>query len=150
MAYYVCYAPYDFARLAEAKTDMFVNDKGNHECVEFVRKSTGAPSSRNWRPGAAVKGLSEVPQGVAIATFKNKRFSTHAAVYLAQDDRCIWVLDQWNKQGMVLKRPIRFPNGKEKISPREQNDGNKYFIIDTVDTEEAAREAGEIAKARVI
>jgi hypothetical protein len=149
MAFYVMYGPYSFDALAESKPDTFVNDKGNHECVEFVRQSTGAPSSRSWRPGRQVKGAKDIPLGAAIATFSNGRYSTHAAIYLGQDDTGIWVLDQWNKQGMVAKRRIKFPTGKETKPIYPSNDADLFYVIDTVDTEEAARQLGEETHGRI-
>jgi hypothetical protein len=150
MAFYVMYSPYDFDRIAETKPDNFTNAKGNHECVEFVRQTTGAPSTHNWRPGKLVKGAADIPAGTAIATFKGSSYSSHAAIYLRQDDIGIWVLDQWNKQGKVARRHIRFPRGEEKSPVREQNNGDVYYVIDTQETEKASREAGEPSAARVL
>ena len=147
MAYYVMYSPYDFDRIAVSNPDCYVNDKGNHECVEFIRQTTGAPSTRCWRPGNKVRGQKDIPKGTAIATFRDGRYSKHAAIYLGQDDFAIWVLDQWNGKGKVTRRPIGFPTGKEKLPVKEQNNGDLYFVIDTKDTEAAARTAGEPAHA---
>lgn len=150
MAYYIMYAPYDFDAIAANPPDCYVNEKGDHECVEFIRQTTGAPSTRNWRPGPKVRGRQDIPKGVAIATFQNGRYSKHAAIYLGQDELAIWVLDQWNSQGKVMKRPIRFPTGKEKREIKVQNNGDEYYVVDSQDTEAAARAKGEPAGARVI
>ncbi|MEQ1950315.1 BPSL0067 family protein [Mesorhizobium sp. CN2-181] len=150
MAYYVMFGPYSFEAIAESKPDHFINAKGNNECVEFVRQATGAPSTKNWRPGKNVKGANDIPSGAAIATFKSERYSVHAAIYLGQDDLGLWVLDQWNKQGHVAKRRIRFPTGKESQPVLDQNNGNLFYVIDTVDTEDAASKEGEVSRARIV
>ena len=114
---------------------LFVNAKGNTECVEFVRQATGALSSIAWKPGAHI--LDAIPatisRGTAIATFdENGKYPTdslgrHAAIYLSHDVLGIRVLDQWNKQGEVLERTIRFnqPSGTSR-----SNDGNTFYVIE--------------------
>jgi hypothetical protein len=58
MQCFMTFSPYDPGRLGDAHPDEFVNAKLNHECVEFVCQTTGAPSTKSWRPGAKVKGTS--------------------------------------------------------------------------------------------
>jgi hypothetical protein len=149
MGFYIWFSPYLATEMARALPDHYVNAKKNHECVEFVRQVTGAPSTKAWRPGIRIKGSLGIPEGVAIATFKGRDFSTHAAIYLSQDNSGIWVLDQWNSQGKVAKRCIYFPTAKRKIT-KEQNNGDLYFAIDLKATEAAAKALGEPTHGRTI
>jgi len=69
----------------------FINAKGDHQCVEFVRQTLGLPPTIAWHKGAEVQGNSALPKGTAIATFVNGQYQQHgstgmhAAIYLSQD-----------------------------------------------------------------
>lgn len=70
---------------------------GTGECVPLVQRATGAPLTRQWRPGAPIQGNTAIRPGTAIATFdENGRYGGHAAIYLGQDGNGVRVLDQWN------------------------------------------------------
>jgi hypothetical protein len=120
------------ACLGKAK---FVNAKGNTECVEFVRQATGAPQTGSWKKGKKVgdANAGEIARGTAIATFDaNGRYPTdalgqHAAVYLSHDKNGIVVLDQWNSQGEVKERTIRFGR---PAGTRRSNDASTFYVID--------------------
>jgi hypothetical protein len=149
----LCYqilAPYDLTRLADSHPDEFVNEKLNHECVEFVRQTTLAPSTKCWRPGAKVKGTAGIPAGAAIANFKGDKYLSHAAIYLDQDEKGIWVLDQWNKQGYVAKRQIKYPSigSTKRLNP--SNNGDLFYLIDPVLTNEAAKANHEPLTGRIV
>ena len=150
MVFYVMYSPFSSVAITNSEPDNFKNASGNHECVEFVRQSTGAPSTRNWRPGLKVRGDQSIPLGAAIATFKEKKFSKHAAIYLSQDELGIVVLDQWNAKAKVTKRRIKFPDKYPKLELTEQNNGDMYFVIDTQDTENEAAKNKEANMGRII
>ena len=113
----------------------FANAKGNTECVEFVRQATDVPESPKWIRGRLVRSFKpgELKRGTAIATFDdNGKYPTdalgrHAAIYLGHGSEGIEVLDQWNAQGEVLKRPIRF-NRPEKT--KRSNDGDTFYVIE--------------------
>jgi hypothetical protein len=150
MQCYMTYSPYDPWRLGDDLPDNFVNAKLNHECVEFVRQTTGAPSTPNWRPGVKVRGNASVPAGAAIANFNGDSYLSHAAIYLDQNEAGIWVLDQWNAQGYVAKRKIRFPTGKEKSPVKDSNNGDLYYLIDPVRSNDAAKKSSESLRGRVI
>ena len=69
-------------------------------CVDFVKAATGVPRTAAWREGAEVRGDPHIEWGTAIATFEldgsyTSESGNHAAIYLDQDDRGIWVYDQW-------------------------------------------------------
>ena len=113
----------------------FKNAQGHTECAEFVRQATNAPGTPSWKAGRKVLGAKggEILRGTAIATFDaDSRYPTdalgrHAAIYLYQTLTGIFVLDQWNAQGEVLKRFISF--GKPK-GTRRSNDGSTFFVIE--------------------
>lgn len=111
----------------------YANAKGNTECVEFVRQTTGAPQTTAWKRGVSVKDatLEEIPRGTAIATFdENGKYPAdgngrHAAVFLGKNVIGIQVLDQWNSQGEVLPRTIRFNNPGKR-----SNNGDSFYVIE--------------------
>ena len=112
--------------------DTFVNAKGNHECVEFIVQTLNAPATAVWKEGKKVQGDTTIAKGTAIATFVNGKYpqtgtsGKHAAIYLSQDANGIWVVDQWNKQGKVEKRQIRFKTTSKSLS----NDGTAFSVIE--------------------
>ena len=72
---------------------------GAGHCVDFVKAAAGAPRTTAWREGTEVRGNPQIARGTAIATFESDGSYTsesgnHAAIYLYQDDRGIWVYDQ--------------------------------------------------------
>lgn len=111
----------------------YTNAKGNTECVEFVRQTTSAPQTILWKRGASVKDVSleEIPRGTAIATFDESgkypadHAGRHAAIYLGKNAIGIQVLDQWNSQGEVLPRTIKFNNPGKR-----SNNGDTYYVIE--------------------
>lgn len=113
----------------------FVNSKGHTECVEFVRQVTQAPGTSRWVRGRLVKSFKPggLIRGTAIATFdEHSKYPTdgsgrHAAIYLSQDSYGIVVLDQWNSQGEVLQRTIRF---QRPPGTKRSNDGDTFYVIE--------------------
>lgn len=113
----------------------FANAKGNTECVEFIRQVTDAPETPKWVRGRSVKSFKtgDLARGTAIATFDEKgKYPTdalgkHGAIYLSHNNEGIDVLDQWNSQGEVLNRTIRFnrPEGTKR-----SNDGDTFYVIE--------------------
>jgi hypothetical protein len=115
---------------------LFANSRGDTECVEFVRRVTGAPPTLQWRRGKRVLGSrpGEIPRGTAIATFDESGFyptdgrGRHAAIYLSHDAHRIRVLHQWNKIGGVVNDvPIRF---HRPPSTKRSNNGDTYYVIE--------------------
>ncbi len=86
---------------------------GDGHCVSLIKHCTQAPVTSRWRPGDSVIGSKVLP-GTVIATFKNGRYPNvtghHAAIFIEQDDRGIWVWDQWLgkpvHKRLIRKRPI--------------------------------------------
>jgi hypothetical protein len=113
----------------------YKNPNGNTECAVFVQRATGAPNTALWRNGIKVKDAKagDIPRGTAIATFDEKgRYPTdalgkHAAVYLSHNEVGITVLDQWNNQGEVLERVIRF---NRPATTRRSNNGDTFSVIE--------------------
>ncbi|MBL0341132.1 MAG: BPSL0067 family protein [Bacteroidetes bacterium] len=109
----------------------FKNDKGNHECVVFVQRVSGAPATTMWKRGDKVMSLKngDIPKGTAIATFGDDGHypasERHAAIYVEHDEKKIIVYDQWRALGKVKKRPIHAKGGKI----RNVNDADCFYII---------------------
>lgn len=111
----------------------YVNHQGLTECVEFVRQVSSAPVTSLWKPGIQVKAalIGKIPPGTAIATFDDQgkypmdTRGKHAAIYLGQSAVGIQVLDQWNAQGEVLPRTIRFNHPGKR-----SNNGDTYYVIE--------------------
>lgn len=103
---------------------------GSGQCVAFVQKCAGTPLTHYWKEGEKVRGA-DIPRGTAIATFQNGRYqndthgNSHAAIYLNQDDKGIYVLDQFNGQP-VEQRQLLFKGGKGKPN----SDGDAFSVIE--------------------
>jgi hypothetical protein len=106
---------------------------GAGHCVDFVKAAAGVPRTVSWQAGAPVRGNPHLPRGTAIATFEadggyTNESGNHAAIYLSQDDRGIWVYDQWRGQP-VHKRLIRFEGRSAKWGSKS-NDGRRFAVIE--------------------
>ena len=107
---------------------------GAGQCVDFVKAAAGAPRTAAWQEGAKVHGNPHIARGTAVATFESDGSYTsesgnHAAIYLYQDDRGIWVYDQWRGQP-VHKRLIRFEGGSGAKFGTKSNDGRRFAVIE--------------------
>lgn len=103
-------------------------------CVDFVKAAAGVPRTAAWRRGVEVRDNPYVARGTAIATFEadgsyTSESGNHAAIYLDQDDRGIWVYDQWRGQP-VHKRLIRFEGGSGAKWGSKSNDGRRFAVIE--------------------
>ena len=102
--------------------------QGDGECVAFVRKCSGAPSSTTWTKGAPI--TENTPMYTAIATFNDQgRYPTndtgqHAAIFVRKEGTTLIVWDQWAGQP-VNSRPIRDKNGTGRWS----NDASRFSVI---------------------
>jgi hypothetical protein len=106
---------------------------GAGHCVDFVKAAAGAPQTAAWRKGPQVRGNPHIPRGTAIATFEadgtyTNASGNHAAIYLYQDHRGIWVYDQWQGRP-VHKRLIRFEGGSGSAKGRKSNDAKRFAVI---------------------
>jgi hypothetical protein len=107
---------------------------GAGQCVDFVKAAAGVPRTAAWQEGAPVRGNPHIVRGTAIATFEpdgsyTSESGNHAAVYLSQDDRGLWVYDQWRGQA-VHKRLIRFEGGSGGKWGSKSNDGRRFAVIE--------------------
>jgi hypothetical protein len=107
---------------------------GAGHCVDFVKAAAGVPRSGEWQKGVQVRGNHHIPRGTAIATFEadgtyTSESGNHAAIYLSQDDRGIWVYDQWRGQP-VHQRLIRFAGGRGRKWGNKSNDGTRFAVIE--------------------
>jgi hypothetical protein len=107
---------------------------GAGHCVDFVKAAAGAPPTLAWQEGVAVRGNPHIARGTAIATFEadgsyTSETGNHAAIYLYQDDRGIWVYDQWQGQP-VHQRLIRFEGGSGAKWGSMSNDGRRFAVIE--------------------
>jgi hypothetical protein len=103
-------------------------------CVDFVKAAAGVPRTAAWQEGAEVRGNPHIAPGTAIATFDpdgsyTSETGNHAAIYLSQDDRGIWVYDQWRGQP-VHKRLIRFEGGSGAKRGSKSNNGRRFAVIE--------------------
>ena len=78
-------------------------------------------------------GNPQIARGTAIATFEadgtyTNQSGNHAAIYLGQEDRGIWVYDQWRGHP-VDKRLIRFAGGRGSRGSKS-NDGRRFAVIE--------------------
>ena len=103
---------------------------GNGQCVSLVKAAASAPASSEWTEGDRVKGNKKLKPGAAIATFQDGKYhnktdgSSHAAIYMSQDEDGLYVIDQWKGQP-AHARCIRFRGGK--AAPH--NDGDAYSTV---------------------
>lgn len=107
---------------------------GAGHCVDFVKAAAGVPRTVAWQEGAKIHGNPHIARGTAIATFESdgnytNESGNHAAIYLYQDDRGIWVYDQWRGQP-VHKRLIRFEGGSGAKFSSKSNDGRRFAVIE--------------------
>jgi hypothetical protein len=94
--------------------------------VQYVFYKAGKPLGRTntWKQGVQVKGNKVLP-GTAIASFRNGKYmNDHAAIFIKETDKGLWVWDQW-KGKKWGKRLLKF---KEQRNPYS-NDGELFFVI---------------------
>jgi hypothetical protein len=107
---------------------------GAGHCVDFVKAAAGVPRATAWQKGAEVRRNPHIARGTAIATFEadgsyTSESGNHAAIYLYQDDRGIWVYDQWLGQP-VHKRLIPFEGGGGSNWGSKSNSGRRFAVIE--------------------
>lgn len=81
-------------------------------CASLVQHYTRVGPTANWKKGDDVKG-NTIKRGTAVATFvngvyPNKEHGNHAALYVSQDSKGIWVVDQWTELPKPQKRKMSF------------------------------------------
>ena len=105
---------------------------GSRQCVALVQATNPSIGlTRTWKCGAAVRGNTDLAPGTAIATFDGAaRYanaldgSSHAAIYLGQNERGIQVMDQWaGSTAAVRTIPWTNPSGKAA------NTGSAFHVV---------------------
>ena len=100
---------------------------GRGECVDLVQYCSNAPLTKFWKKGQSVFGK-DIPKGTAIATFKNNKYPNksgyHAAIFSHQDEKGIYVWDQWRGKAVHL-RFIAANQHRKKPG----NNASKYRVI---------------------
>lgn len=116
---------------------------GSGHCVPFVQHCATAPQAKDWKKGLKVRDNdNRIPRGATIATFDdnghyaNQPTGNHAAIYDGQDERGLWVYDQFLRRQPevpgekvrqpVTRRHIRFRAGQGSPS----NDGDAFFVVE--------------------
>lgn len=105
---------------------------GSGQCVALVQAaSPSIGPTRTWTCGAAVRGNTDLQPGTAIATFDSSaRYanatdgSSHAAIYLGQNERGIQVMDQWAGSTAAV-RTIPWSN----LSGKAANTGSAFHVV---------------------
>ncbi len=107
---------------------------GSGQCVALVQAANPSIGlTRTWKSGAAVRGNTGLVPGTAIATFDGSaRYanaldgSSHAAIYLGQNERGIQVMDQWAGSAAAVRTiPWTNPSGKAA------NTGSAFHVVQT-------------------
>jgi hypothetical protein len=99
------------------------------QCVSYVTHvcPTIPVNTNAWHQGAAVKDNGTILPGTAIATFNAKGvYYGHAAIYVRQDDKGIYVYDQWvfGAPKAISARLIRW-NGTGIA-----NNGDGFYVVE--------------------
>ena len=83
-------------------SDFIGKSVGTGQCVALVKAADPSLGpTATWVPGVVVQGNTALAPGTPIATFSGDRYanatdgSSHAAIYLGQDQHGMLVLDQW-------------------------------------------------------
>ena len=107
--------------------DLEGTDKvGSKQCVALVQTYAKLPVTGEWTEGAAVFGNDKVVKGTAVATFVDGKYKSlptgnHAAFFVSQDAKGIWIMDQWND-------PVRKPKVSKRYVTRKGKDAKGKFI----------------------
>ena len=121
---------------------------GKGSCVDLPKHlypEVGATAL--WRQGPAVQGNTTILPGTLIATFetdgryKSHPKNNHAGIYVRQDDKFIYIFDQWNGKSPEIPvvrpvsllgkraKPITYPSGVVSDYDRPSDNGSAFFII---------------------
>jgi hypothetical protein len=105
-------------------------------CASLVQHYTRVGSTSKWTKGDFVKGNETIKKGTAIATFvdgkyPNAKHGNHAALYVKQDTKGIWIVDQWESLPKPHKRKLEFL-GTNQYGGYEDpsNNGDAFSIIE--------------------
>lgn len=106
-----------------------------NQCVAFIKGVTNAKSTSSWRRGSAISVLTQ--KYAVIATFSSDGFyennhKSHVAIYIAQTNEGIYVLDQnfrgsfSNPVGEIAVRLIPWTSNSTSSQAKASN----YYIVE--------------------
>lgn len=106
---------------------------GSGQCVALVQAAKPeVGKTSGWTRGEAVRGNAALQPGTIIATFDgNGRYanaedgSSHAAIYLGQDESGIQVLDQWLGKAAAVRTIAWSRPGASPV-----NTGDRYHVVE--------------------
>ncbi len=105
---------------------------GSGQCVALVQAaSPGLGNTRTWACGDPVRGNAALKPGTVIATFNDadryanaRDGSSHAAIYLGQNEQGLQVLDQWAGSAAAVRTiPWSSPSGVAA------NTGSAFHVV---------------------
>lgn len=93
---------------------------GSKQCVALVQHYAKLRQTALWKEGKSVMGDLSIVKGTAIATFVGGKYQSlstgnHAAFYLSQDSRGIFVMDQWKNDKEKPTVSVRHISRKGKL-----------------------------------
>jgi hypothetical protein len=93
----------------------------------FIHAGKPLGLTRTWKQGKKVRDGNITP-GTAIASFRNGKYQQdHAAIFIEQTEKGIWVWDQYNTPKKAWgKRLLSFSAGANDYS----NNGNLFYTIE--------------------
>ena len=123
------------------RPEIYLNTSvGSGQCVALVQHAAGAPLTRAWMPGPVVKGATDLPRGTVIAVFdadgrygNHTDHTSHAAIYLGQDERGIRVIDQWvGKHGRkpASERTLFWADRNPNPHPYASDNGDRFNVVE--------------------
>jgi len=105
---------------------------GTGQCVALVQAADPAVGlARTWTQGGQVQGNTNLQPGTVIATFDSAgRYanaldgSSHAAIYLGQNEKGLQVMDQWSDHNASY-RTIAWSGTNGKLA----NQGSAFYVV---------------------
>ncbi|MGL4439228.1 MAG: BPSL0067 family protein [Bosea sp. (in: a-proteobacteria)] len=99
---------------------------GSKQCVALLQHYGKLPQTSKWNAGATVFGDQNIQKGTAIATFVDGKYKSlptgnHAAFYVSQDTKGVWIMDQWSSDAAKPKVSMRH------IKPKGSNSGGTFI-----------------------
>lgn len=114
---------------------VYRNNKGHSECVEFAKQVGGAGPTKEWRQGDSISPEKPPPIGTWVATFVNGKYYGHVGTFAGYEGNGTLVLiDQYNSSGGVKrteyhKKPANFSG---KLVTIRRNITSYYGNITTI------------------
>lgn len=141
------YTPPEGQKIEDLVKEGYMPDRnGEAQCVQLIKTTMGAPPTKQWKQGQKVQKGVYIAPGTAIATFdENGNYpqntgdkaarNQHAAIYIGQDERGIWVVDQANSRKPEDKAAKRDKIIQTRLIPWDRtdkgvsNNGSAFSVI---------------------